>query len=54
MDKENKIICGWWGKYKIINGKAKKIYIGPMTKAEMLDYDDTYRHNFANKRPKNA
>lgn len=34
----------YWGKYKKKNGKMEIIWIGPMTKEEMLEKDDTYRH----------
>ena len=49
LDKD--IMSGWWGKYKRVNGKIEKIWIGPMTKKEMLKADDTYRHNFSRSKP---
>ncbi len=36
----------YWGKFKIVNGKTIKVWSDkPMTKDEMLEWDDTYRHN---------
>ena len=43
---------GYWGKFKKVNEKMTKVYIGPMTKETMLEFDDTYRHIFTNKKPK--
>ena len=37
---------GYWGKYKIINGVAQKVWIGPMTKDEMIKDHSEYSHNF--------
>ena len=53
------VMRGWWGKYQTLydaqkNSEIRKIWVGPMTKDEMLEFDDTYRHNFASEKPRNA
>ena len=36
----------YWGKFKTVDGKSIMVWTeNPMTRNEMLDYDDTYRHN---------
>ena len=42
---------GWWGKYESDDDVVRKVYIGPMTYEQMLDQDDTYRHNFRDSPP---
>lgn len=38
---------GYWGKYKMVNGKSIIVWCYKiMTRAEMLERDDTYRHEF--------
>ena len=35
----------YWGKFKTVKGKPVKVWTKiPMTKEEMEDFDDTYRH----------
>jgi len=38
---------GYWGKLKRVKGVMKKVWIGPMTRDEMILHDDTYRHNYS-------
>jgi len=45
---------GYWGKFKKIKGEMVKVWIGPMTRDEMKNRDDTYRHNFSEKKPLTA
>lgn len=46
MDRE-KEQYGYWGKFHMfLDGKMRKIYIGPMTRTEMLEDFDAFRHNF--------
>lgn len=35
----------YWGKYETFGGETRMLWIGPMTRDEMLAYDDEYRHN---------
>lgn len=37
---------GYWGKYHRISGEMRKIYIGIMTREEMLENFPEFRHNF--------
>ncbi len=41
----------WWGRYEVVEGKMAKQWIGPMTRGEMLETDDTYRHMSRNAPP---
>ena len=35
----------FWGKYKAFDGKTQMVWIGPMTKEQMLDEYEEFRHN---------
>ena len=42
LEKETKY---YWGKFETINGESGKVWTDtPMTKDEMLEFDDTFRH----------
>ena len=35
----------YWGKFKKVKGKTIKVWAKhPMTRSEMIEFDDTYRH----------
>lgn len=37
---------GWWGKYHTFAGMMRMVWIGPMTKAEMKEHFNEFRHNW--------
>jgi hypothetical protein len=34
----------YWSKFHYFGESMRRIWIGPMTREEMLEYDDTFRH----------
>ena len=35
----------YWGKFEIVRGHKRDVWLDePMTRVEMIEFDDTYRH----------
>lgn len=46
---------GWWGKFKKAKGgNFEKVWVGPMSRQEMLEKFPDYRHNFKKTAPEDS